>query len=157
MPLVTAQFKKRKQTKKAAQAVKKNRKHVSSLQIQSGGKTCSSMVSLPSIALLFGCMEGEAVLLPVTRKLAGRVSDTPNDIPLMSLGLNFFLHDGARRKFLSSSCRREEGMNKDHRSCLLCVTQVCERITSSTLLSVPKASRLLYSRSRVALACKDDR
>lgn len=57
----------------------------------------------PSIGLLFGCVEGDAALLLVTLKLAGSVSDAPNDIPLMSLGLNFFLHEGARRKFLSSS------------------------------------------------------
>lgn len=111
-------------------------------------------VGLPSIALLFGCMEGDAALLPVTRKLAGKVSDTPNDTPLMSLGLNFFLHEGARRKFLSSSCSGAEGLNKGCRSACVYV-RVCERITSSILLSVPKASRLLYSRSRVALAYKD--
>lgn len=65
-----------------------------------------SFFSLPSIGLLFGCVEGEDALPLFTRKLAGRVSDAPSDTPLMSLGRNFFLHEGARRKFLSSSYRR---------------------------------------------------
>lgn len=67
---------------------------------------------LPSIGLLFGCAEADEALLLVTLKLAGRVSDTPKDIPLMSLGLNFFLHDGARRKFLSSSWNIEDSRRK---------------------------------------------
>lgn len=71
--------------------------------------------SSPSIGLLFGCVEGDTALLLVTLKLAGSVSDTPSDAPLMSLGLNFFLHEGARRKFLSSSWkrsrRRGQGVN----------------------------------------------
>lgn len=68
---------------------------------------------LPSIGLLFGCVEGDAALLLVTRKLAGSVSDAPKDIPLMSLGLNFFLHEGARRKFLSSSLKKREKVERD--------------------------------------------
>lgn len=131
---------------------------------------CHSVLRLPSIGLLFGCVEGDAALLLVTRKLAGRVSDAPNDIPLMSLGLNFFLHEGARRKFLSSSWKRggwrrrwversrEEVCVTYHSSVSLChcVGQcvMCVYVTSSILLSVPMASRLLYSRSRVVLAWK---
>jgi hypothetical protein len=39
----------------------------------------------------------------VTRKLAGSVSADPAARPRMSFGLNFFLHDGALLKLLSSS------------------------------------------------------
>lgn len=87
---------------------------------------------LPSIGLLFGCVEGDVALLLVTRKLAGSVSDTPRDAPLMSLGLNFFLHDGALRKFLSSSLTegKERGRKKDvnfstHCICVASVLLVC--------------------------------
>lgn len=78
---------------------------------------------LPSIAPLFDCVEGDAVPLLVTRKLAGSVSDTPIDIPLMSLGRNFFRHDGARRKFLSSSCRNEQSLCECTESVCVCVRE----------------------------------
>ena len=61
---------------------------------------------LPSMWLLFGCVEGDAALLLVSLKLAGRVSAEPGDIPRASLGRNFFLQEGARRKLLSSSWKR---------------------------------------------------
>lgn len=133
----------------------------------------TGFLCLPSIGLLFGCVEGDAAPLLVTRKLAGRVSDAPKDIPLMSLGLNFFLHEGARRKFLSSSWKRgggggEGGGWRDRGRCVKerkvvlhvishsvlcdCVGKCVVFVTSSILLSVPMASRLLYSRSRAALA-----
>ena len=63
------------------------------------------------MGLLFGWGEGDTAAPELlTLKLAGRVSDAPRDppTPRMSLGRNFFLHDGARRKFLSSSWRRRE-------------------------------------------------
>ena len=68
------------------------------------------------MGLLFGWVEGDTAAPELfTLKLAGSVSDAPRDIPRMSLGRNFFLHDGARRKFLSSSWgrREKEGLGEE--------------------------------------------
>lgn len=57
---------------------------------------------VPSRCIFFGCTEGED-RDEVTRKLAGSVSADPAAKPRTSLGLNFFLQEGALLKLLSSS------------------------------------------------------
>lgn len=124
---------------------------------------CTKRFFIPSISIFFGCIDGEDIVL-VTLKLAGSVSADPTDIPRTSLGLNFFLQEGARLKFLSSSWR-ETDINARVNVLQNEVKSVQKhfynynrkgyiQITSSSLRSVPRTKRLLYSLSRRALAWK---